>query len=116
MANEIFYNQGNNLVEDVSNIVESAQKAAYRSVDSILVVRNWLLGKRIAAENMQGTNAERYGSEIIPNLSKMLSARYGKGFDRTSLYRYVKFYQMYPEIVATLTQQSSENANICSKI
>ena len=55
---------------------------------------------------MEGTISERYGAEIIVNLSKELTNKYGKGFDRTSLYRYVKFYQTFPEIVATVSQQS----------
>lgn len=31
----------------------------------------------------------------------------GKGFDSRALYRYVKFYQLYPEIVGTVSPQSS---------
>lgn len=44
-----------NLLEDISKIVESAQRYAYQSVDRILVIRNWLLGRRIVIENLQGT-------------------------------------------------------------
>ncbi len=106
MSNEIIYNQDGNLVDDVSNIIESSQKYAYHIVDSVLVLRNWLLGKRIANENMGGSGSERYGTEIIAKLSNCLTEKYGKGFDKSSLYRYVKFYQRFPEIVATVSPQS----------
>ena len=43
-----------------------------------LVRRNWLLGYRIASEEMQGEDRARYGSEIIKKLAKELSAEYGK--------------------------------------
>ena len=33
---------------DLSSIIESSRKSAYQMVDRILVIRNWLLGKRIA--------------------------------------------------------------------
>ena len=108
MNNEIIYSQDGKLIDDISNIIESSQRYAYHAVDSILVLRNWLLGKRIATENMGGTGSERYGTEIIATLSKELSQKYGKGFDKSSLYRYVRFYQNFPEIVATVSPQSFE--------
>lgn len=46
------------------------------------------------------------GEGIIEKLSEELTGKYGKGFDKRSLYRYVQFYQMYPEIVGTVTPQS----------
>lgn len=89
-------------IEDLSSIIESARKSAYRAVDRILVIRNWLLGKRIAEEELKGTHADRYGEKIISELAEQLTQQYGKGFDRRSLYRYVQFYQTYPEIVDSL--------------
>ena len=38
MANDIVFKQDGNLFDDVSEIVESAQKFAYQSVDRILVL------------------------------------------------------------------------------
>lgn len=61
---------------------------------------------RISMNNMDGTRSERYGEGIIEKLSEELTGKYGKGFDKRSLYRYVQFYQMYPEIVGTVTPQS----------
>ena len=112
MNNEIIYNQNGKLMDDVSNIIESSQRYAYHAVDSILVLRNWLLGKRIATENMGGTGSERYGAEIIATLSENLTEKYGKGFDKSSLYRYVKFYQNFPEIVATVSPQSFDVSKV----
>ena len=94
--------------EDLSSIIESAQKSAYQAVDRILVIRNWLIGKRIAEEELSGTHAERYGEKIVSNLAEQLTKQYGKGFDRRSLYRYVQFYQLYPGIVDSLRPLSSE--------
>ena len=93
---------------DLSTIIESARKSAYQTVDRILVVRNWLLGKRIAEEELVGTRTDRYGEKIVSELAKQLTEQYGKGFDRRALYRYVQFYQSYPEIVDSLRPQSSD--------
>lgn len=90
------------LFTDLGSIIESARKSAYQAVDRILVIRNWLLGKRIAEEELTGTHADRYGEKIVSDLADHLTQQYGKGFDKRSLYRYVQFYQTYPKIVDSL--------------
>lgn len=94
MADMIPYVKTTDISSDVSLIIEADQRSAYTAVDQILVIRNWLLGKRISEADLAGTTKERYGAQIIVSLSKKLTAQYGKGFDRTSLYRFVQFYQM----------------------
>ncbi len=61
---------------------------------------------------MSGTRSERYGEGIISELADELTQKYGKGFDKRSLYRYVQFYQSYPEIVGSASPQSGEHAMI----
>ena len=82
-----------------------------RRLTELLVIRNWLLGKRIAEEELSGTHAERYGEKIVAELAEALTEQYGKGFDKTSLYRYIKFYKVFPKIVATVSQLSSIDNN-----
>ena len=42
------------------------------------------------------------------NLVKELTDIYGKGFDRISLYNYLKFYRYFPKIVGAVSQQSEK--------
>lgn len=105
----IEYNMSDDLQKDLHCIIENAQQSAIATVNTVLVLRNWLLGMRISTENMDGTRAERYGEHIIPELSEELTRKYGKGFDKRSLYRYVQFYQTYLEIVGTVTPQSDSS-------
>ena len=58
MADIIQYVKTESLSSDISQIIEAAQRAAYKSVNQVLVLRNWLLGKRISEENMGGSNQE----------------------------------------------------------
>lgn len=95
MAN---YVKTDNILNDMGEIIESSQKAAYQAVNTTLVQRNWLIGCRIAEEEMQGENRAEYGSEIIKKLSKELTSEYGKGFTKTNLYNFYSFYKAYPEI------------------
>ena len=111
MKEMIAYQHSVDLFQDTAYIIESAQHAAYQSVDRILLLRNWLLGKRIAEDCMSGSRIERYGAGIIANLAAQLTDSYGKGFDKRALYNYVKFYQLYPEIVDSMMPQSAEGDN-----
>lgn len=101
------YTKTDDVLKDSRQIIDAAQKKAYQTVNILLVERNWLLGKRISEEFMSGSSQDRYGKQIIADLSKKLTKLYGKGFDRVSIYRYVKFFQTFPEIVSTLSTQSS---------
>ena len=66
----------------------------------------WNIGKKLSDEVLQGKKAE-YGKNIIGDLSERLTAEYGKGFEKSSVFKMVKFYQEFPEYekVATLSQQ-----------
>lgn len=94
------------ILKDMCGIIESSQKAAYQAVNTALVQRNWMIGYRIAEEEFGGEERSEYGLKVIKKLSKELTNLYGKGYDRGTLYRCLRFYRMFPEIVASLRQQS----------
>jgi predicted nuclease of restriction endonuclease-like (RecB) superfamily len=104
---EITYIKTHNLLQDAQQIIETSQNFAYRAVNVAMIQRNWLLGKRIAEEELQGKErAELYGAEIIKKLSLELTNIYGKGFDYSSLYKFVDFYKAFPKILDSLNPKS----------
>ena len=56
-------------------------------------------------ESPSGDRAD-YGLELIKTLSRQLTEEYGKGFSRTDLYWYVRFFKAFPEIFASLSKIS----------
>lgn len=93
------YKNTNNITNDIGEIILSAQQTAYSAVDTILLQRNWLIGKRIAEEELAGKNrSEIYGIEIIKKLSRELTEKHGKGYTKTNLYNFYIFYKEYPDI------------------
>lgn len=100
------YRKSENILNDVQNIIETSQRKAYHAVDAILVQRNWLIGYRIAEEELQGEERAEYGTNVIKMLSKELTLKYGKGYDRSNLYHYLRFYKAFPEIIDTVCRQS----------
>ena len=73
----------------------------------ILSQRNWLIGYRIAEEELKGENRAEYGANVIKQLSKELTKLYGKGFTKTNLYNFYSFYKCFPEIFHSLSGKSS---------
>jgi predicted nuclease of restriction endonuclease-like (RecB) superfamily len=104
---EIFkLNNTNDIFKDVENIVEQARGYAYNAVNIAMVQRNWLLGKRIAEEELQGEDRAIYGKEIVKQLSIHLTNVYGKGFTQSNLYQFVQFYKFFPEIFHSVSVKS----------
>ncbi len=95
------------LYNSASSVIEQARETAYRQINEALVRRNWELGKLIAEEELSGQDRATYGATIIKDLSKRLTANYGKGFTKTNLYSYTQFYKLYPEIFHSLSGKSS---------
>lgn len=96
MGREIIHIDG--LLNDTSNIIEQARRTAYAAVNVTLVARNWLLGKRIAKEDMHGMQRAEYGKQVIQKLSKQLTEKYGEGFGTTNLRHFVDFSKRYPTL------------------
>lgn len=104
--NEITYIRTDNLFDDSCAIIEAARTSAFRAVNVAMVQRNWLLGKRIAEEELEGKERAEYGAEVINKLSKQLTGFYGSGFTKSNLYQFVQFYKAFPEIFHTMCGKS----------
>lgn len=101
----------NGLFTDACIIIEQAQNFAYRSVNEVLIKRNWLLGMRIQHEVLKDKRAE-YGEQVVKALAKDLTGKYGAGFTKTNLYNYICFYQTWPEFFHAASGKSiDESAN-----
>ena len=92
---EVAYPRGKDLLADARTIIEAARGVAYRAVNAALVQRNWLLGKRIAEEELEGKRAE-YGRKVIGELAAKLTEEYGRGFSMPALYQFTEFYRAFP--------------------
>ena len=103
--------QETSLFQDACMIIDEAQAAAYRSVDITLIKRNWLLGMRIQYDVLKDKRAE-YGEQIIENLAKMLTLRYGKGFIKRNLHHFVDFFVKYPDFFYAVSRKSEINPSL----
>lgn len=96
------------LFGQVSALIEQTRAALATQANAALTLMNWQIGRLIDTEVLAEQRAE-YAQEIVVTLSRQLTERYGRGFDRANLYRMRQFAQAFPdrEIVATLSRQLS---------
>lgn len=97
----IAYEKTKNIFEDARQIINTARRRAYKAADTSLIMQNWLLGKRIAEEILEGEDRAKYGAGVIKNLSQKLTQEYGKGFTKNNLYYCKQFYGAFPNIFHT---------------
>ena len=100
------FKKSDDILKDMCNIIESSRESAHKAVNVALLQRNWLIGYRIAEEELGGEERAEYGASIIKKLAKELTAEYGKGFTKSNLYNFYAFYKNYPEIFQTASGKS----------
>jgi len=95
-------------ITEIKQILKEARAKAYAAVNSSMVEAYWLIGKRIVEEIQKGGKRANYGEQVIKNISKALTAEFGRGFSERSIWQYRQFYQMFPEfpIMRTMIAQT----------
>jgi hypothetical protein len=83
-------------IAEIKKILREARTKAYAAVNYSMVEAYWLIGKRIVEEIQQGGQRANYGDQVIKNISKALTAEFGRGFSERSIRQYRQFYQMFP--------------------
>ncbi len=112
MMNEMIKVSQDNLYDRIVDILETARVNVVRSVNSQMVVAYWLIGREIVEEEQSGKARARYGKQVITQLSRRLTTRYGKGFSTTNLGYFRQFYLTFqsrvPEIRHPVGGESEE--------
>lgn len=92
MANEImdlsFYNK-------IKEILSSARAKVYSAANFAMVEAYWEIGKSIV-EKQGGNATAEYGTSLLKELSKQMTANFGKGFTVTNLSYMRQFYLTFP--------------------
>ena len=85
-------------IEDVRNIISTAKEHTYKTANLMIVISNWLVGRRIVLQEQKGQERAEYGKRIISIASQELTRSFGKGYGETTLKNYRKFYMQFSEL------------------
>ncbi len=90
------------LVNAVRSVHEQCAAQASRAVNVSLTLRNWLIGAYVHEYELRGADRANYGERLLSELAERLEGAKVSNCNRRQLYRYLRFFRLYPEIVGTL--------------
>lgn len=102
----------NHLVRDIENLLEQGRKQTLQSVNNILVMTYWQIGRYIVRYQQSGKERANYGARLIDKLSEDLTNRLGRGFSRDNLENMRKLYLIFPNSEAV--PRKSSWYNLCT--
>jgi predicted nuclease of restriction endonuclease-like (RecB) superfamily len=88
-------NTRSGLLVDIREIISRARSLTRRSVNSLQVISNYLIGMRIVKEEQHGKERADYGKSTLKELSVELTKEFGRGYSRSNLEYMRKFYLTY---------------------
>ncbi len=94
------------LEESKSNTDFIEEKAFHLAKE---LIAGTFIDRRCIFESVLKGEPAEYGAKVLEGISSKLTEKYGSGFNKTAIFRMVKFYEEFPgvKIVATLSQQLS---------
>jgi len=96
----------NKTYSTIRSILDNARSKVYRTVNFVMVLAYWNIGKIIVEEEQKGKDKAKYGSYLIKKLSEKLTKDFGTGFTISNLKYIRQFYLVFP-ISHTLCDQLS---------
>ena len=93
------------LVAAINRVSEDLAAQAGRAVNISLTMKNWLIGGYIAEYELHRLDRASYGDGLLAELAARLRKLKVSNCSRRQLYRYLRFYRLYPQIMETLSPQ-----------
>ncbi len=85
------------LIREIRDIAQKARLTVAQNVNSIQVITNFEIDRRIVEHEQQGDPKAGYGKQTIQGLSRQLTDESGSGFSKRNLEYMRRFYLEYGE-------------------
>lgn len=83
------------MITEIKSLLENARKNMAQQVNTELLTTYWQIGRIIVEHEQKNEIRAEYGKQVIRELSKVLSAEFGKGFSVSNIQFMRRFYQTY---------------------
>lgn len=104
MINEI---KSKDLFLKIAELLQAARQSIVRTVNQTMVYTYFEIGRMIVEDAQHGNQKAQYGKQVLKELSKQLTAEFGKGFSADNLENMRKFYLAY-----SISETSSRKFNL----
>lgn len=86
------------LIESIERLLKQGRQQAAIAVNYHIVHTYWEIGRYIVEFEQKGEHKQEYGTKLIDILSTDLSDKFGKGFSRSNLFSFRKFYLLFEKV------------------
>ncbi|MCX5750203.1 MAG: PDDEXK nuclease domain-containing protein [Candidatus Saganbacteria bacterium] len=86
------------LINSIGNLLETARQNAFHAVNTLLVKTYWEIGRHIVVYEQENKLKAEYGSKLLDDIASDLKKLYGKGFSRSNIFNFRRFYLAYQKI------------------
>lgn len=101
-----------NNIEQLSSAIQQTNhfflSKVQKQVNTALTLRNWLIGYYITEYEQLGEDRAEYGQKLLTKLASKLKGNGLKGMAETNLKLFRQFYNLYPQIRQTLSDELKE--------
>lgn len=101
------------LIVEVRDLIHSARRGVASVVDTLQVMTNFEIGRRIVEHEQKGAKRAAYGAEVLKELSTRLEAEFGRGFSLVNLSNMRRFFLLWQER-AQILQSTTEKLSLTS--
>ncbi len=83
------------IINEIKEVLQSARQNAAQQVNTQLLSAYWNIGRIIVEYEQRNNDRAEYGKQTLRELSKSLTAEFGKGFSVSNLQFMRRFFQIY---------------------
>ena len=94
------------LLNDLRSLLKQSRQQLQQNINTTMVHTYWQIGRLIVEQEQQGSERAAYGKQVLKQLSTVLTAEFGKGFNARNLRNMRSFYQTFPNWNAVRTSLS----------
>ncbi|QEM69629.1 DUF1016 domain-containing protein [Geobacter sp. FeAm09] len=99
------------LVAELRSLIRTARHTVATTVNTLQVMTNFEIGRRIVEHEQQGAERAGYGELLVQTLAEQLTEEFGRGFSKRNLEYMRRFYLDYADRLPRIAQKASAQLN-----
>ncbi len=99
--------QYNGLVEQIVTLVQQSKQQVARSVNQTITLTYWQIGRYIVEFEQTGEKRAKYGKELLENLARDLTKKFGRGFSYRNINLFRQFYLTFPILQSVIAESKN---------
>ena len=94
------------LLSEVVSLLDTARRSSARAVNHVITYAYWEIGRRVVEHEQKGSRRAQYGEQLIKQLARDLTDRFGRGFSQSNIFQMRQFFLTHREKFQTVPGKS----------